>query len=789
MRPLPSLALLALLVPCLARAATYTVTPNDSLKTAIERLRPGDTLYLRGGTYDQPIRSSEITIASGTSYENAVTIAGAPGETARLTAGIGLNQDAPVHHLIIRDLTLDGTPQAQATGYSQAFYGARDSHHIRFDNVTATREANGWTGEAFSGELDSLEIIRSRITGWEYGFYMRGTNLLIERSEIYRNEGYGVHIYNSGDTRVTDNIVRNNYVHDNGLTLAHNTMSAGILLSSGSGNVATGNIVAGQGHALAGIQLGTGRNTATGNTIYSPDAPCILEGPGSEGSTVRDNICHRSGSPGPWDPGTSTPPAAPPAAPPPKAPVPSLACPPGVVKAFPTAEGFGAQTVGGRGGRVMEVMTLDDAGPGSLRECVESTGPRTCVFRVGGTIELQSTLNIRAANSFLTIAGQTAPGGGIQLKNWYMQIAYGGHDVILRHLRIRQGAGNSPTDINNQCGGLILYGPNGGDNRVYNVIGDHLSIQWACDDTVGSSGLLQNATLQWSLIGEGLNGGDYPGANSKGWLSGDMAGTTASIHHNLFLDLESRNPIAAGTAPLDWRNNLIYNWYACTGNIEVGRSFEGNAQLNFAGNVYLPGPHSPSTECALGQLDSQYGRVYATDNRTPWCLQTGTCGTATLSQLGFRDADRNGNAALSDAAVRADSPFPAPAVTMTPASSLEALLARQAGATKPARDSLDTRLIQDMQNRGGADGRAGAPWPTLASGTPPADSDHDGMPDSWETSHNLNPRNGNDGAATAANGYTNLENYLNELAGDCQSPPPARPTLPAPRNVRLRALP
>src|SRR5438128_11716951 len=105
------------------------------------------------------------------------------------------------------------------------------------------------------------------------------------------------------------------------------------------------------------------------------------------------------------------------------------------VKAFPTAEGFGANTIGGRGGRVIEVPNLDDAGPGSFRECAEATGPRTCIFRVGGAIELQSPINVQAANSYLTIAGQTALGDGIQIKNWFLEISYGAHDVIVRHLR------------------------------------------------------------------------------------------------------------------------------------------------------------------------------------------------------------------------------------------------------------------------------------------------------------------------------------------------------------------
>ena len=151
------------------------------------------------------------------------------------------------------------------------------------------------------------------------------------------------------------------------------------------------------------------------------------------------------------------------------------------VKAFPTAEGFGANAVGGRGGRVIEVTNLNDSGPGSLRACAEATGPRICVFRIGGTIALNSPISINGPNSYLTMAAQTAPGDGIQLKNWYVTIGSGAHDVIIRHLRFREGTDHTPQNINNDCGGFVLYGPNGG---VSNVVLDHVSVEWVCDDSL-----------------------------------------------------------------------------------------------------------------------------------------------------------------------------------------------------------------------------------------------------------------------------------------------------------------
>jgi hypothetical protein len=122
------------------------------------------------------------------------------------------------------------------------------------------------------------------------------------------------------------------------------------------------------------------------------------------------------------------------------------------VKAFPTAEGFGAGAVGGRGGRVIEVVNLNDAGPGSLRSAMEAVGPRIVVFRVSGTITLESA--IRVSTPCLTVAGQTSP-GGVQIKgngqpqgDWGVWFVNGAHDIIVRHLRVRMG-GNLKHDAGN----------------------------------------------------------------------------------------------------------------------------------------------------------------------------------------------------------------------------------------------------------------------------------------------------------------------------------------------------
>jgi len=140
--------------------------------------------------------------------------------------------------------------------------------------------------------------------------------------------------------------------------------------------------------------------------------------------------------------------------------------------AFPGAEGFGAESLGGRGGRVIEVTNLNDSGPGSFRDACLQTGPRTVVFRVSGTIELQSRLGLSEEHSFLTIAGQTAPGGGIQTKGFDVALVDGIHDVVIRYMKFRPGH-TAPSDWSKN--GFLIYGPSA-DQRPHDIVLDHCSI-------------------------------------------------------------------------------------------------------------------------------------------------------------------------------------------------------------------------------------------------------------------------------------------------------------------------
>jgi pectate lyase len=173
------------------------------------------------------------------------------------------------------------------------------------------------------------------------------------------------------------------------------------------------------------------------------------------------------------------------------------------VRAFPTAEGFGRDSLGGRGGTVIKVTNLNDSGSGSLRNCMEQNFPRTCVFTTGGTIVLNDRILVTGPSmSYLTVAGQTAPGGGIQIRGEGIYFTAGVHDIIMRHLRIRMGPG---VDLYQRGFNILVYEASGG--APYNLIFDHLSLQWAPYIQLEFSGV-QNWTTQWSFISTGLNAVD-----------------------------------------------------------------------------------------------------------------------------------------------------------------------------------------------------------------------------------------------------------------------------------------
>ena len=416
---------------------------------------------------------------------------------------------------------------------------------------------------------------------------------------------------------------------------------------------------------------------------------------------------------------------------------------PAKILAFPGAEGFGAYTPGGRGGKVYEITNLNDTGPGSLREAVEAEGARIVVFRVSGNIELKSKLVIR--NPYITIAGQTAPGDGICLKKHQMIV--GTNNVIIRYMRFRPG---------DELGlDLDAFGGRGCEN----IIIDHCSASWSIDECV-SFYHNNNITIQWCLMSESL----YMSNHVKGHhgFGGIWGGTNASLHHNLFAHHSSRNPrFASDDKNIDYRNNVIYNW-------GYNSAYGGErATVNMIANYYKAGPATQDRKRdRIVEISENESRWYISDNYVTGYPEI----TADNWAGGVQgDADKN--------IIRVREPFPNSKVTTQTAEEAYELVLAQAGAILPKRDPLDTRVIEEVRTGtatyGGAWGegkgiidsqKTVGGWPQLNSTQPTEDSDHDGMPDEWEIKRGLDPNNANDGKEDRdGNGYTNVEEYLNWL--------------------------
>jgi pectate lyase len=441
--------------------------------------------------------------------------------------------------------------------------------------------------------------------------------------------------------------------------------------------------------------------------------------------------------------------------------------------AFPGAEGFGRLAEGGRGGKVIEVTNLNASGAGSLRACVEASGPRTCVFRVGGTIDLGGR-NLHVLNPYLTIAGQTAPGDGIVIKGGGFPIQT--HDIIIRYLRIRPGIWGSNLDARNNDAIQVIRKTG---VSVYNVIIDHCSLSWAVDETAsvyGGGDGVKDVTFQWNFITESLNCANHDeGCHGKGFLIGGGA-TNLSFHHNLLAHHPDRNPLLS-SGNLDVVNNVIYNRASQGATVFPS---EGVTKANIVKNYFKPGPstsslvpirlmgnqtyHSGSMAYLAGNIDT----VYRPNNSRP-----------ELDIVRFTDGPPN----LPVAGSRFS--YPSLESETDAIQAFEDVLVN-AGATLPVRDTVDLRIVNEVKQGKGKiidnPSQVGG-YPTLASVSRSGsyDTDHDGMPDSWELAYGFNPNDASDGPQDAdGDGYTNLEEFLNstEPGGDVVA-------LTPPKNLRV----
>ncbi len=459
--------------------------------------------------------------------------------------------------------------------------------------------------------------------------------------------------------------------------------------------------------------------------------------------------------------------------------------------AFPGAQGGGAYSVGGRGGQIIEVTSLDDDGPGTLREALLTQVPRIIVFRVGGIIELESAIWISGDQySYVTIAGQTAPGGGILVSGQSSSesgiMFNNAHDIVIRYLRGRKGYNaNQQT----QTGDPIVFA-----NGVYNAIVDHCSVSWTSDQNMSvwsDSNPAHDITFQWNLFAEPLS--SHPtsiivgsGTDTEGMLDID-------IHHNLFITPGHRLPnFKAKRGRII--NNLAYNWgWRAAG-------FSGGVEVDVIGNIYIKGPATMAQSYITEVLwrmggDGQSGgplgdpSFYIVGNIGHTNTDPAADNWAMISECEGWDPTGNPMSLTYRRDVPLDGgTFP---ITVHPTTILEDLLLAECGAYRQLngdggwvhnRDAVDIRLVEECRTRNGGqlpdtEEDVGG-YPVISSGTPYPDTDGDGMADDWETAQGLDPNDPADGNQDAdLDGYTNVEEFLNGLEAEpTNTPPTAAPT-------------
>ncbi len=460
--------------------------------------------------------------------------------------------------------------------------------------------------------------------------------------------------------------------------------------------------------------------------------------------------------------------------------------------AFPGAEGAGRYSKGGRGGKVFVVTSLDDyllngrrgrqdgklgqasehaktlgkgnwvpyvddlgnehpdegrpilpgfpALPpeklihGTLREAVEAEGSRYIVFAVSGTIRLKEPLEIR--NPYITIAGQTAPGEGIQIRNFGIKVET--HDVILRYLRIRVGDIKGPGNLKR----LIGEQTHALDLNAMNIIADHCDIAYACDQVFNTYGqhMREATTIQWSYIYGAPTASTHEKGNHS-MISVGVGWGWVSSHHNLLAHGRVRNP-RIDMLTYDFRNNVIYNF--------VGTGYGSSndyLRLNYVGNTLKKGPDSKSDPSYAWSEDTKYAQWYGKGNKLP--------------------DDFKSVFGKSDVAV-ISAPIPSIPVNTQAAEEAYKLVVEKAGATKPVRDTITSYVAQTVKDGTGFIPGTPADWPEggfakYPKMKAPVDKNENGIPDNWEISHGLDLK------TTKATGhdldpkYENIEVYMNSL--------------------------
>jgi hypothetical protein len=471
------------------------------------------------------------------------------------------------------------------------------------------------------------------------------------------------------------------------------------------------------------------------------------------------------------------------------------------IPSFPGAEGGGMYSFGGRGGKVITVTSLEDHGPGTLREACETGGARIIVFNVAGIIRLERPIIVRAP--YITIAGQTAPGDGVCLAGESFWINT--HDVVIRHMRFRRGE----TWVGRRDDAI-------GGNPVGNIMLDHISATWGLDenmsiyrhmwnDGTGKKDVklpTVNITIQNSIFAEGLDTWNHAFGSTIG-------GENCSFMRNIWANNTGRNPSIGWNGIFNFVNNTVFNW--------VHRSVDGGdytAKYNIINNYFKPGPASKldapvghrilKPESGRSKLDRRvYGKAYVYGNIVEGnekVTKDNWAGGVQLEDMPDKN-DPYKEVLLSDDLKQYKSqvywtrPFAIPYITIMPAKDAHEYVLEHAGATWPKRDAVDQRIsrvvrtgvieypkkvslkdvpqfkhrrlpedsykigiITDISQVGG--------YPEY-KGTPYVDTDKDGMPDAYEAKVGLNPNDASDvNGDLNKDGYTNIEMYINGIHPD-----------------------